>query len=57
MAPFIPEVVSVLLDIDAFVQGLDATPEAAWQIIERLRHEKNTAFESSISDATRKLIL
>jgi uncharacterized protein (TIGR04255 family) len=56
VAPFSPEVVSVLLDIDAFVQGLEVTAETAWQIIERLRHEKNSAFEYSITDATRSLI-
>jgi uncharacterized protein (TIGR04255 family) len=49
-------VVSVLLDIDAFVQGLEVTAETGWRIIERLRHEKNSAFEYSITDATRKLI-
>jgi|GEM_PF-3498808 len=57
VAPLSTEVVSVLLDIDAFVQGLDETAGTAWQIIERPRHEKNFAFESSITDATRKLIL
>jgi len=56
MVPLTPNVVSILLDIDAFVQGLEAKPEAAWQIIERLRDEKNLAFESCITDATRKLI-
>jgi uncharacterized protein (TIGR04255 family) len=57
VTPFTPDVVSVLLDIDAFVQGLDISTDAAWPIIERLRHEKNSAFEYSISDATRQLIL
>ena len=53
----VPDVVSVLLDIDAFAQGLAVTAEAAWEIIERLRHQKNAAFECSITDATRELIL
>ncbi len=57
VAPFSPDVVSVLLDIDAFAQGLAVTAEAAWEIIERLRHQKNAAFECSITDATRELIL
>jgi uncharacterized protein (TIGR04255 family) len=57
VAPLTPGVVSVLLDIDAFVQGLDVTAGTAWQIIERLRQDKNFAFESSITDATRELIL
>jgi uncharacterized protein (TIGR04255 family) len=57
VTPLSPDVVSVLLDIDSFVQHLDVTSDAAWEIIEHLRHEKNSAFESSITDATRKLIL
>lgn len=57
VAPASPEVASVILDIDAFVQSLHATSESAWEIIERLRDEKNFAFESCITDATRSLIL
>jgi uncharacterized protein (TIGR04255 family) len=57
VAPASPDVVSVILDIDAFARSLQATSEDAWKIIERLRDEKNFAFESCITDATRKLIL
>jgi uncharacterized protein (TIGR04255 family) len=57
LEPANPDVVSILLDIDAFVQGIEVAGPTAWQFIERLRHEKNSAFESSITDATRKLIL
>lgn len=57
VAPASPDVVSVILDIDAFARSLRATSKDEWEIIERLRHEKNFAFESCITDATRKLIL
>jgi uncharacterized protein (TIGR04255 family) len=51
-----PDVVSILLDIDAFVQGVEVAAPAAWEILERLRHEKNSGFEWSITDAARLLI-
>jgi uncharacterized protein (TIGR04255 family) len=57
VAPTSPDVVSVMLDIDVFAQGLDVTVEEAWNIIERLRDQKNHAFESCITDEARKLIL
>lgn len=56
VAPVSPDVVSLILDIDTFVQSLHATSDGAWQIIERLRDEKNFAFEACITEATRKLI-
>jgi uncharacterized protein (TIGR04255 family) len=57
VAPARSDVVSILLDIDVFVQGIEVPGADAWQIVERLRHEKNSAFESSITDATRNLII
>jgi uncharacterized protein (TIGR04255 family) len=56
-APPVPNVVSIVLDIDAFVEGdPEFTPEEAWNRIDGLRHEKNGAFEACITDRVRDLI-
>ena len=54
--PTSQEVISVVLDIDVFASNLDTTSEQAWEFIERFRDQKNLAFESCITEATRALI-
>ena len=52
-----PETISVLLDIDLFIEKTLPTDSAQiWESIERLRHRKNEVFEGCITDATRERI-
>jgi uncharacterized protein (TIGR04255 family) len=51
-----PGLMSMLLDIDVFVQDDKINDSGVWQIIERLRNEKNRAFEACITDKVRDLI-
>jgi uncharacterized protein (TIGR04255 family) len=55
-APPGPNVISVLLDIDAIVQNINVSAADAWNIVDDLRHEKNQAFEACITDSVRSLI-
>jgi uncharacterized protein (TIGR04255 family) len=49
------DTVSVIVDIDAFVQGISAADDEAWPTLEALRVRKNDYFEGSITDRTREL--
>jgi uncharacterized protein (TIGR04255 family) len=49
-----PNTVSVILDIDIFVQQ-QMSDENAWALVEALRVRKNDVFEGSITDRTREL--
>ena len=51
-----PDFISTLLDIDVFVQSDSIDETTAWSTIERLRDEKNRAFEACITDKLRELI-
>jgi uncharacterized protein (TIGR04255 family) len=51
-----PDLVSVLLDIDAIVQNTNLSATDAWHIVDQLRHEKNQTFEACITDSMRSLI-
>jgi uncharacterized protein (TIGR04255 family) len=55
-APPRPDLVSTLLDIDVFAQRNNINDGNVWQIIERLRVEKNRVFEACITDRVRDLI-
>ncbi len=52
-----PEVVAIILDFDLFrEQTWQTDDEEIWHLLEKLRILKNVAFETSITDATRRLI-
>jgi len=51
-----PNIISTLLDIDVFAQGDNLNGDGVWQDIERLRNEKNRAFEACITNKVRDLI-
>lgn len=53
--PSRPNFVSVVLDIDVFVQSHSMTPASAWEVLEILRVRKNELFEGSITDKARRL--
>ena len=53
--PPTPEYISVILDIDLFVQQQQMSDEEAWTLVEALRIRKNDLFEGSITDKTREL--
>jgi len=51
------ETVSIILDIDVFVEGLNISDDTKlWPLIESLRDRKNAIFEGCITDKTRQLI-
>ncbi len=52
-----PEVISIILDFDLFREHTwQSDDEEIWKLLEKLRTLKNVAFETSITDATRRLI-
>ncbi len=52
-----PEIVSIILDFDLFREQIwQSDDEEIWNLLEKLRTLKNIAFETSITDATRRLI-
>jgi uncharacterized protein (TIGR04255 family) len=52
-----PNVVSVVLDIDVFKQGLELeSDDDVWNMLEELRLRKNLIFEGCITNNTRELI-
>jgi uncharacterized protein (TIGR04255 family) len=52
-----PGVVSVVLDIDVFKQGLKLESDGeVWSILEAFRLKKNLVFEGCITNRTRELI-
>jgi uncharacterized protein (TIGR04255 family) len=55
--PVNAEVVTVILDLDLFRQGIwDSDDEDIWHFLEKLRQRKNEIFEASITERTRELI-
>jgi uncharacterized protein (TIGR04255 family) len=55
--PTTPDVVSLVLDIDVFKQGLKLeSDEEVWNAMEALRSRKNLIFEACITNNTRELI-
>ena len=55
--PSVPDVVSVVLDIDVFKQGLKLeSDDDVWNIMDTLRLRKNLIFEGCITNNTRELI-
>ncbi|MDZ4837521.1 MAG: TIGR04255 family protein [Candidatus Melainabacteria bacterium] len=56
IAPTVPNVVSILLDIDlSRSHALPTEEEALWELLDQFRHAKNKIFEASITDRMRKL--
>jgi uncharacterized protein (TIGR04255 family) len=54
--PTRPEVVSVVLDVDVFVQkDFDVESAKIWEVLDTLRVEKNRVFEASITDKSREM--
>jgi len=53
--PQTAEQVSVILDVDIFVQQQQMSDDDAWTLVESLRVRKNDLFEGSITDKTREL--
>lgn len=52
-----PEVVSIILDFDLFrEQTWQSNANEIWELLEKFRVLKNIAFETSITDETRRLI-
>jgi len=52
-----PDTLSVILDIDLFVEQPGVTDEASlWEFFQKLRDRKNLYFEACITDRTRELI-
>jgi uncharacterized protein (TIGR04255 family) len=56
LPPSSPQVISTILDIDAVVAGVSFGIPEAWDCVEKLRAEKNLAFEACITDRVRDLI-
>jgi uncharacterized protein (TIGR04255 family) len=57
VAPPRPDVVSVVLDIDVFKEGLNLeSDEEIWSTVETFRLRKNLVFEGCITNTTRELI-
>jgi uncharacterized protein (TIGR04255 family) len=55
--PARPDVVSVILDIDVFKQGIKLeSDDEMWDILESLRVRKNLVFEGCITNSMRELI-
>lgn len=53
-----PDSLTVTLDFDLFRQQIwQSDDEDIWQFLEKLRHRKNQAFEASITEETRRLII
>ena len=54
--PSVPNVVSVVLDIDVFrTEDLPTEEDEIWSFIEDLRARKNSVFEACITDKAREL--
>jgi uncharacterized protein (TIGR04255 family) len=54
--PSKPDMNSVVLDIDAFKEGIEiATDDEVWGLLETLRHRKNEFFEGCLTDKAREL--
>ncbi len=55
--PSMPELISVILDIDLFRQQVwQSDDEDIWRFLEQLRHRKNQVFRASITEKTEELI-
>lgn len=50
-----PRFIPIILDIDVFKQRELISEEEAWQILEKLRHLKNSIFFKSITEKTKEL--
>jgi len=52
-----PDTLSIILDIDLFVERPDLVDEESlWKLLQQLRERKNLYFEACITDKTRELI-
>ncbi len=55
--PPTPNFVSIILDLDLFLEGDISSDEIElWQILEQMHEQKNRAFEACITEHTRELI-
>jgi len=51
-----PDTLSVILDIDLFVERPEVDNHGLWEFLEKLRERKNLYFEACITNRTRELI-
>lgn len=55
--PPTPDFVSILLDLDLFLErDIPSDEIALWNILEQMHEQKNKAFEACITESTRELI-